>query len=266
MTDTVLPIVEDPGPPYLLFDLYPFDLDNPHTPRIEDPPFERVVEAGPPWCGGILKATDGTRYNDAGWFVRNFDRLRTVASQRYASSWFRGAYHYLQFAQDPATQADAYVNTVERAGGWDAGTIMPIVDVEFGPERAPNHRANTQQIIDCCAAFAERCRDRTGRRVMLYGRGVMRDRSIVSKMGCDRVWNPSYTAHMVTNGLCTVDGKPGPWAIEDIAIWQYGGDGTGDASQHKLPLAVPGLGRIDVSVHVNGAQKPTLHSLRAALL
>jgi hypothetical protein len=97
----------------------------------------------------------------------------------------------------------------------------------------------------------------TGSRVMLYGRGAMRDRAITSHMGCDVVWNPSYTAKMVTNGLQT-------WALEDIALWQYCGDNT--SALPGYPHTVAGFNKIDISVYVKGAQKPTLEMMRTSLL
>lgn len=263
--DKTVPGAEDPGGPYLFFDLYPYDLDDRRTKQIEDPDFSKAF-GKPNICGGILKATDGVAYGFVDWFVRNFKALRNVAGAAYAKTWFRGGYHYLQFWADGKAQADFYCNAIEKAGGWDDGVIMPIVDVEEGHERAANRRASNQQVIDAASAFAARCKERSGRRCMLYGRGSMRDRGIFSKMGCDVVWNPAYTERMVTNGLVSIGGKPGPWKLEDIALWQYGGDGVGDADVHKLPLEIAGFGKIDMNVHICGAAKPTLQTLRAAII
>lgn len=262
---TTTPSVEDPGGPYLLFDLYPYDLDDRRTKQIDDPDFRKVF-GKPHIFGGILKATDGVAYGFVDWFVRNAKALKAVAGESYGKTWFRGGYHYLQFLADGRAQADFYCNAIEKAGGWDDGMIMPIVDIEFGGERAANRRATNDQIVACASSFAARCKERSGRRVMLYGRGAMRDRSIVSKMGCDVVWNPAYTERMVTNGLVTVGGKAGAWKLEDIGLWQYGGDGVGDADVHKLPLEIAGFGKIDMSVHVCGAKAPTIQTLRAAII
>lgn len=270
---------EDPGGPYLFFDLYAHDLDDPKTAVLDVPPFDRLA-AVPGMTGGILKATQGTRYSAAEWFVRSWKALCGVGSPRlarYGKTWFAGAYHYLEFLQNGADQADFYCNTVEKALGcgsedwngpswWDdPGLIKPIVDIEFGGERSRNRRASTAQIIDTANAFSDRVKKRTGRGVMLYSRGALRDRKIVDKLGCETVWNPSYTETMVTNGLVTVDGKPGPWKLSDIALWQYGGDGVGDDDKHKLPLTPAGFA-IDMSVHIAGSAKPSLSTLRATLL
>jgi GH25 family lysozyme M1 (1,4-beta-N-acetylmuramidase) len=251
------PLAEDPGGPYLIVDLYPFDLG-------PLPPWEMLL-ANPMIYGVILKATDGVSYGYTAWFHQNFTRLAWLARERRGQSFFLGGYHYLQFALDGAQQATAYLGVMKMAG-WGERDIIPIVDVEEGGERAANRRASAQQIVDCTSAFAERIHAATGRRTMLYGRGIMREKHITSKMGCSQVWNPSYTQTMVTNGLITVDGKPGPWTLDDIALFQYGGDGVGDETVHHLPLEIVGFGKVDMSVAIDGARRPTLAGVRAALL
>lgn len=250
----VLADIGDPGPPYLFVDLYPLD----EGPA---PPFN-VLAQTPGFFGVIIKATQGTRewYNDGGWFTRNWPRVAEAGGTRYGTTWLRGAYHFLNFWQDGKAQADAYLTAVESAGGWRDGDIVPIVDVEQGNERNPNRRATASQVQDCTTAWAESVKQRTGRRICLYGRGAMRELGIQSKMGCDVVWNPAYTAVMVTNGLFPA------WTLDDIALWQYCGDG--DAVFAKLPKFIKGFGdgKVDISVHIDGARKPTLQSLHKALL
>ena len=244
----------DPGSPYLLVDLYPGD----EGPA---PPFEVLVRT-PGFVGVIIKATQGTRnwYNDRGWFTRNWPRVLEAGGARYGTTWLRGAYHFLNFWQDAQAQADAYLTAIETAGGWREGDIIPIVDVELGGDRNPNRRATAAQVEDCTAGWAASVKHRTGRRVCLYGRGAMRDLGIHSRMGCDVVWNPAYTARMVTNGLFPA------WTLDDIALWQYCGDG--DAAFNKLPKTIAGFGdgKVDISVHIDGARKPTLESLHKALV
>lgn len=262
-------VAEDPGPPYLLFDLYPFDL-GPLPAFDAAAAFDADDDGDADIRGGILKATDGVAYGYTSWFVENFKRMIETAGDNRGKSTFLGAYHYTQFFEDGVQQAEFYLRILE-AAGWTPGVdIVPIVDVEFGGERAANHRATTPQIIDVVSAFAERCIQITGRGCMLYGRGTMRDRSIESRMGCDRVWNPAYTATMVTNGLCGTlpNGRAAPWSVDDVVLWQYGGDGTGDTRVHKLPIEVRGFGhgKVDISVYVDGARPPTLETMRKRLL
>ena len=247
MSDTTT--ADDPGQPYLFVDLYPLDLGA-H-------PAWSVVAATPGFYGAIIKATEGTQYNDGGWFANNWPAVREAGGDRYGTSWFRGAYLFLKFNQNGSDQADAYLQAVTGAGGWDSGDILPIVDVELGGAQNSNRQASAQQVIDCVTACANRLREQTGRRVILYGRGAMRDLSINDRMGCDAVWNPSYTATMVRNGLEA-------WDLEDIVLWQYCGDGT--AAIASLPHEVQGFGKVDLSVYVKGAQAPTLQMVRESLL
>ena len=56
--------VADPGQPYLFVDLYSKDLG-------PNPPWD-VLAATPNYCGAILKAYEGTQFNDGGWFAANW--------------------------------------------------------------------------------------------------------------------------------------------------------------------------------------------------
>jgi len=255
----------DPGQPYLFVDLYSGDDGR----LVGKHPNWPVLASTSGYFGAILKAWDGTRFNDGGWFQKNWPALRDAGGDRYGDAWFRGAYLFLEFLQNGADQADAYLKAVDAAGGWDHGDILPIIDVEQGGEGKPaangkpavsahpNHSASKQQVIDCATACANRIRECTGRRVILYGRGAMRDLGINDRMGCDLVWNPAYTATMVMHGLEA-------WNLEDVVLWQYCGDGT--AAVAKLPRSVPGFGACDLSVFVKGAQAPTLQMVRDNLL
>lgn len=247
----VTPAVSDPGPPYLFVDLYPLDLGR-------NPPWSVLVNT-PGYVGAIIKAMEGTGYNDGGWFKSNWPAVRDAGGDRYCDTWFRGSYLFLRFASPGADQADAYLRAIDEAGGWDTGDLLPVIDVELGGAKNPNRKASAQQVIDCTTACAERLKEQTGKRVMLYGRGAMRDLSITDHMGCDVVWNPAYTATMVRNGLQS-------WDLDDIVLWQYCGDGT--AAFPKLPHSVPGFGhgKVDISVYIQGAEKPTLERLRERLI
>jgi GH25 family lysozyme M1 (1,4-beta-N-acetylmuramidase) len=161
--------------------------------------------------------------------------------EQLGETWFRGAYLFLEFSRSGADQADAYLQAVDSAGGWGLGDILPIIDAEQGGEGRPatngkpavpahpNRSATKQQVIDCVTACANRIRGRIGRRVILYGRGAMGELGINDRMGCDLVWNPSYTQTMHLHGLEA-------WNLEDVVLWQYCGDGT--AAVANLPRSV----------------------------
>jgi GH25 family lysozyme M1 (1,4-beta-N-acetylmuramidase) len=239
----------DPGPPYLIVDQYSGD----SGPR---PQWETLVSTSG-FYGVILKAMHGSHFNDGGWFKKNWPAVRDAGGDRYPHSWFRGAYLFLLFHQSGVAQADAYLKAIDGAGGWDSGDILPIIDVELGQATSPNFTATAQQIVKCTTQCADRIREVTGQRVVLYGRTAMRERNITNHMGCDVVWNPSYTAHMVTNGLQS-------WDLEDIVLWQYCGDNK--AVIANLPHTVKGFRQVDISVYVKGKQRPTLQMMRESLL
>jgi Glycosyl hydrolases family 25 len=240
---------DDIGPPYLIVDQYSGDSGM-------NPPWATLVNR-PEFYGAIIKAWEGPRFNDGGWFAHNWPAVKDAGGSRYGTSWFRGAYLFLKFNTSGADQAAAYLKAIDDAGGWDSGDIMPIVDVELGGPTNSNRQASKQQVIDCVGECAQALKSELDCRVMLYGRGAMRDLGIVDKMGCDVVWNPSYTQRMVRNGLDAFE-------LEEIVLWQYCGDNVGYLAGY--PTKVSGFNKIDISVFIKGAQSPTLDDVRQALL
>src|SRR5688572_32341555 len=202
----------------LLVDVYSEDLGGtPNWPALLDAP--DVV-------GAILKATEGTGFTRP-WFATNWAAVHDLCPDRYGSTWFRGAYHFLKFNLDGAAQADFYLKVVEAAGGFDVGDIIPIVDVELGNDGKPdehgrsrprnsNWDASAEQIVDCASAFAARIKEQTGQQTMLYGNGAMRDKGITERMGCDWLWVPRYTALLPRN----IYERAG-WSLDAVAMWQY---------------------------------------------
>lgn len=236
------------------------------SPWEKNPDWQALINT-PNFYGAILKATQGIKgYNtDGGWFKTNWPLVKDVGGERYGKTWFRGAYVFLNFWQDGAAQADYYLEVIDDAGGWDSGDIIPIIDVELGNDgsngrpRNKNRDASSQEIIDCTTTCAERLKEVTGRNVMLYGRGAMRDKGINDKMGCDIVWNPSYTSTIVMHGLEA-------WTLDDVALWQYCGDGAAALpDQTKFPRTISGFGNADISVYIEGANKPSFENLKSRL-
>lgn len=258
-------LAEDPGPPYLFVDVYPFDFDDSKTYVIEDPPWEAAF-AHSDVFGAILKFTDGMQYGFVDWAVRNYKKLIELLGARRGKTALLGGYHYTQFLVDGAQQAEYYLRSLELAG-WSGDDIVPIVDVEAGPVGSANRKASRQQVIDVVSEMSGWLTARTGRGTMLYGRGLLRDQSIPSKMGCDRVWDPAYTRLMVVNGLVgkLPDGTPAPWTLDEIVLWQLAGDGQGDSAVTHIATTLSGFAHGDISVAEDGARATTWQVTRRRL-
>lgn len=145
-----------------------------------------LVKAGPPWHGLVMKATEGTYYpanrpDDREWFLDNWIRARVYAGARYGQNWFRGAYHYLRVDQDGTLQAEKFLALVEEAGGWGAGDLWPMVDVESAEN--PQHPGK-QAIIDCVSAFTAKVKAELGRTCLLYGNVYLAENDVTDHMGC----------------------------------------------------------------------------------
>jgi hypothetical protein len=104
----------DPDQPYLIADQYPLD----SGPR---PPWGNLV-ATAGFCGVILKAWEGTQYNDMGWFKTSWSAVRDARGDRYGVSWFRGAYLFLRFAWNPSYTAQMVANGLQ---SWPLEDIVP---------------------------------------------------------------------------------------------------------------------------------------------
>jgi GH25 family lysozyme M1 (1,4-beta-N-acetylmuramidase) len=216
------------------------------------PDWRHLVELGAPWHGAMIKATEGIHYSPI-WFQQNWRALRDAGGDRYGHDWFRWAYHFLRFAVGGAAQADYFLRAVDEAGGWAIGDGWPVVDVELGSAGDPakgiprnkNWDASAQQIIDVTSQFAESVKRRTGRPVVLYGNGAMRDKGIKDRMGCDYFWPARYTATLPKE----ISERAG-WSIDRLLCWQYSGDA--DVAQlHGYPDRPPGFaGDVDVSALV----------------
>lgn len=218
-------------PPILIPDVYEGDHDG--------KPDWDALAADRRFFGAIIKATEGTDYPPSqSWFRANWPAVRAAGGDRYGRRWFRGCYHYLQFDGDPVEQARYYLAAVEAAGGWDAGDLIPIVDVERGRPGADNRDATAAEVIACTSTWVSTVKGALGCKVMLYGKGAMRDLGITHRMGCDYLWAPEYGPSL--RGTAELG-----WSNELIALWQYT---DGDTNATAWPASAPGLGTTDLSV------------------
>lgn len=262
---------------FIIPDVYPSDLDDPHTPQVELPPFNvlpGLTVMDKEVIGCYVKCSEGLGWGirNEDWFRRCWPEIRRVGGDRYGVDWFRGCYHFLRFQQDGAMQADYCLNLIEQAGGWGEGDLMLWVDVEeggqgnwAGGERLeaitdPAKRARlANEVTRCTTAFVTRVKARyPGMRVGIYGRGVFRDLQMVScRFSADGVANPAYTEHMPSM-------QAYGWPLEDVVEWQLCGDGVVYAK--GFPSKIPGWGATDYSVVINGAQRVGMADVRRRCL
>lgn len=268
---------------FIIPDVYPPDLDNPHTPQLDLPPFQvlpGLVVQEKEVIGCYVKASEGLGWGaqNEDWFRKSWQAMRQVGGAKYGVDWFRGAYHFLRFSMDGARQADYFCNLIEQAGGWGEGDLMPWVDVEEGGQgswasdpktgvhrklesiKDPGELARlATSVTKCTTDFVARVKQRfPGIHVGVYGRGVFRDLHMThARFGADAVCNPAYTRTMPPMDAYG-------WPLEDVVEWQLCGDGEVYASGY--PSVIPGWGKTDYSTVINGSRRVGLADVRKRCL
>ncbi len=229
--------------PFFIADLYALDLG-------AYPNFDALV-AAPNVVGVILKATQGVQYAPP-WFLNNWERARAAGGDRYGDTWFRGAYHFAMPTTDGGTQADFFLDFVDRAGGWGDGDLPPIWDIEGSAW------TSKQQIIDSSSQFAARVFERTGKTPILYTGAAVRDNDITDHMGFRWLWTPHLN-------MSRAD-----WSLDQYALWQYAGDGklyNPASAVYGFPLSIPGWGATDMNVVLDqGGIAHDMDNVRSILL
>lgn len=214
----------------LLVDLYAQDLDG-------KPNLAKLVAAGLPWAGIVLKATQGDYYSGGEWFRTNWPLARSAAGARYGQSWFRTAYHYADLAIDPAKQAHYCLAAIEHAGGWGTGDLPLWIDVESAHNPASPGRAKIEDVI---SKIAEVILAENGRKPYLYGNVYLAENGVTSHMGCDKLVVARYTETLPREIYERIG-----WKLEDLFAWQCIGDGEGKIA--TVPHVSP-IGKTDISV------------------
>jgi len=238
----------------LIVDLYAGDFGG-------QPDLAKLVAAGYPWCGVILKATEGTYYPSAhqeDWFLSHWLPARELALERYGAAigsyyvkpamtdadqsmgqrivpWYRGAYHYLRVDEDPIIQADHFLTLVERAGGWGPGDLWPMLDVEAADN--PPAASSSAQIQDAVSRWASKVTAALGRSVMLYGNVYLAEAGITSHMNCGLLTVARYSPTLPPDTYQRI-GWQLESAIPTLWGWQYSGDPDG-GSLHGYPTKCP---------------------------
>lgn len=201
----------------------------------DTPDFEKVHAAGHLFV--ITKATQGDSFL-AKTFSRNWHAIK-------AAGMIRGAYHWAEPHNHPATvEADWFVKMVERQG-YGAGDLPLMLDLE--DEATPKQWGQNfgPRVANWVGDFVTRVEHLTGRKPIIYTGAYYYSGPT---FGC-KLWLPSY-----------YDNQRAPWdkvspklppAWKDYTIWQHSDKGT-----------VPGVtSRVDLNVF-NGTLVD-LHKLAA---
>lgn len=214
-------------------DVYENDLNG-------NPNIQAYVDAGLPWAGIGLKATEGTYYpRNPNWFQKHYPLVKNLAGARWGQTFFRWSYHYFRVDEDPVKQADFYMGLVESSGGFDIGDLRPVVDVESSEQ--PAH-ASPQQVIDGVSAFAARIKSRHGKAPILYGGSYLRDLMITDHMGCAYLITADYNSSLPAF-IYTQMG----WPLDKLLGWQFQGTGNWSGPPSYPRVCPLGAGPLDLT-------------------
>lgn len=262
---------------FIVADIYSLDLDRPNTKELDVPPFEALLgykfPDGKEMVGCVIKCGQGLgqprsfweRHEE--WFRKCWRRMKEVGGERTGVDWFRGCYYFLQLGVDGAKQADRFCDLLESAGGLEDTDLMPWLDIEEGGQGNWTGGKKLETITDAATLkrlqddvrrnatdFIRRFKERTGKRIAVYGRGIFRDlRMPNARFDEDAYVNPAYTVTMPT---MEKHGVP----LDHIKLWQLCGDGYVVAK--GFVGHIPGWGDEDYSVYIDGANKTTLAGFR----
>ncbi len=175
----------------------------------------------------MCKASEGVNTQDA-TFKGNWSNLKTLNIRR-------GAYHFFRLGLDPAHQFDNYQKAITQAGGFQAGDLPPVLDVENLEAATPQLR---QAAPDAIKSWLDRAQSFSGQTPMIYtnlyqwslisGRNGKVPPAWTANYPLWLAWFPDHPDHFSTPPATVM---PAGWT--QWAIWQYAKDGRIDG------LAVP---------------------------
>lgn len=214
----------------LIVDLYSGDLAG-------TPAWAKLLAAGLPWAGALLKCSEGTYYNGGRWFSENWPEVRAVAeaAKRYGVDFFRLLYHYLRLNEDGAAQARFLYETVLAAGGFGSGDGPIVVDVE----RSENAGATLLDAETVTADFIAAIRQLAGRPVALYAGSFAIELGMKGLYGADALWIPRYS------GLLDAEYDELGVDLAHTLAWQFREAG-GPTYLQGYPAMSP-IGDVDIS-------------------
>lgn len=202
------------------------------------------IAAGYPWCGAILKLTQGLDYEYSGWAQRQ--RAELFASDRFGHDLFDGFYHYLTFDQDGAVQMDRFWLYLTRIGGERMGTLPAMLDAERGGQRVAPTKTAVEHVIGTAAA---RYHALSGKLATLYGGELLRALGVkLATTGCGRSAVALYGPELHGAGEST--GQFLERTGTDLAhtmLWQYRSNDPQTAGPAGYPMEAPGCGPVDIN-------------------
>lgn len=155
---------------------------------------------------GIAKATQGTYFQD-NQFAANWAAMKSAGV-------IRGAYHFLDYVDDPVQQADYFVNRLNQAGGLQPGDLPPVLDVEDVPQSGGGYETIDISVV---LPWLERVECLTGKKPIIYSSArIMDPENPPSALAGYPLWVANYTS-----GCPDLPALWNSWRF-----WQYSSSGN----------------------------------------
>lgn len=123
----------------------------------------------------FIKATEGSSHVDEN-FERNWD-------EAHSTDMKVGAYHFMSYDTEGETQAEHFIEHVDRR--W--GMLPPVVDVEFYGEYTENH-PSAERMYSILDVILEKFEERYGRTPIIYTNTYIYDNYISGRYDDYPIW------------------------------------------------------------------------------
>jgi len=205
------------------------DVSN-HQPDVD---WEKVKAAGHSFA--FAKVSEGLNSPD-----RVFGKGRWKAMRD--AGLVRGTYHFArpQKGRDPKAEVREFLGLVDKAGGFEDGDLLPVLDIEaFGAAG----KLTPKQTVEWARGFVEEMHARIGKRPIIYTGSFWRDAmgNPPDDLRC-ALWLAAYVEK-------PQQFVPKAWAQESFTIWQHTDKGksagvAGNVDLNRLPGGEAALRRL----------------------